>query len=258
VFESLRTYRRQPFLLGEHLRRLQTGAKQLKIRLPYSLSQLKRAVLKTVAANSFPELYIKIILTRGSARGHGLDFSNSIGRPSLIILVEKLKTPPQNIFTRGWKAILSSVRRSATPTSRIKSLCYLDNALAKEEACKAGAGEAFLLNQKGFVVEGSVSNIFMVKSNILYTPPATEAILAGITRNLALKLAKQAALRVIEKNISPAELYRCDECFVTLSGAGIVPITRIGNRKISNGQAGVLTRKLILLYQLRTQAASSN
>jgi len=191
VFESLRTYDRRPFLLEEHLKRLLAGAKFIKIRVPYSLPQLKLAVLKTLAANHFKEYYIKIILTRGEAKGHGLGPSNVSGKPNLIVLAEELKEYPKELYIKGWKAIIASIRRTDIPTSKIKSLCYLDNILAKAEASRAGADEAFMLDEKGHVVEGTVSNIFIIKLGTIYTPPADAPILCGITRNLVLKLAKQ-------------------------------------------------------------------
>jgi branched-chain amino acid aminotransferase len=253
LFESLRTYNRRPFLLEEHLKRLLAGARLLKIKLPCSLAQLKLAVLKTVASNPFREHYIKIIITRGEAKGHGLDFSNSTGKPTVIVFDEEMKEYPRNTFTRGWKAVISSVRRTEIPTSRIKSLCYLDNALAMAEARRAGANEAFMLSEKGHVVEGTVSNIFIVKLGTIYTPSVEEPILSGITRNLVLKLARQSAFRAVEKIIDPKELYNCDECFITMSGAGIIPVTRIWKKKIGNGKCGSLTQKFILLYQAETR-----
>ena len=253
VFESLRTYRRQPFLLEEHLKRLLAGARFLKIRAPYSLAQLKTAVFKTLAANKYQEYYIKVILTRGETRGHGLDPSNVSGKPNLIILVEEFKEYPKTLYIKGWKAIISSIRRTEVPTSRIKSLCYVDNVLAKAEAKKQGADEAFMLNEKGHVVEGTVSNIFVVKLGTIYTPPIEEPILSGITRNRVIKIAKQSALRLVEKIIEPKDLYNCDECFVTMSGAGIIPVAKIWNKKIGNGKCGPITQKLILLYQAETK-----
>lgn len=253
VFESLRTYERRPFLLEEHLKRLSADARQLKIHVPCSPAQLKAAVLKAIAAHKFKECYIKIILTRGKAKGHGLDFSNSTGKPNLIILVEEQKESPKTLFANGWKAIISTIRRTDVPTSRIKSLCYLDNAIAKAEARKAGADEAFMLDEKGHVVEGTVSNIFIVKLGTIFTPPLEEPILAGITRNLVLRLAKQSAFKAVEKIIDPKELYNCDECFITMSGVGIIPITKIWNRRIGNGKCGPITQKLILLYQAEAQ-----
>lgn len=253
VFESLRTYNRRPFLLEEHIKRLLAGAKLLRIKPPCSPPQLKLAVQKTMASNPFREHYIKIIVTRGESRGHGLDFSNSTGRPTLIVLDEEMKEYPANTFTRGWKAIISSVRRAETPTSRIKSLCYLDNALAMAEARRSGAREAFMLDEKGRVAEGTVSNIFIVKHGEIHTPPAEEPLLCGITRNLVMKLARQSALKSSEKTLTSKDVFNCDECFITFSGAGIVPITGIWNRKIGNGKCGPVTEKLIHLYQAETQ-----
>lgn len=253
VFESLRTYNRQPFLLDEHLKRLLAGAKLLKFRALYSLSQLKTAVFKTLTANKYKEYYIKVILTRGETRGHGLDPSNVSGKPNLIILVEELKAYPKTLYVRGWKAIISRIRRTEVPTSRIKSLCYVDNILAKAEAKKQGADEAFMLDEKGHVVEGTVSNFFIIKLGAIYTPPIDEPILSGITRNRVIKIAKQSALELAEKIIEPKDLYNCDECFVTMSGAGIIPVTKIWNKKIGNGKCGPITQELILLYQAETK-----
>jgi branched-chain amino acid aminotransferase len=168
-------------------------------------------------------------------------------------MVEELKPYPKIIFTQGWKAIISSIIRPNVPTSRIKSLCYLDNLLAKAEAKKAGAEEAFMLNEKGNLTEGTASNIFIVKFNTLYTPSADQAILLGLTRNLVMKLAKQSAFPVVEKSINPKELYTADECFITFSGAGVVPVTRIWNKKIGSGKCGSITASLINLYDAETK-----
>ncbi len=252
VFESLRTYRGKPFQLEGHIKRLLKGLKALKIRAPLSASQLKLAVLKTIAANKFKESYIKIIITRGTSKGHGLDPKNAAGKATVIILVEQQKIYPQNIYTNGWKAIISSIVRPDVPTSHLKSLCYVNNMLAKVEAKKLGADEAFLLDEKGHLAEGSISNIFIVKYGTIYTPSADSPILVGLSRNLAIKLAKQAAFKIIEKTITPKEIYTADECFITFSGAGIVPITKVWNKKIGCGKCGSITSMLIRFYQAET------
>lgn len=248
IFESLRTYGGRPFLLEEHLKRLLHGLKFIRIKPRLTASQIKSAVLKTLAANKFQEAYIKIIVTRGEAKGHGLDPANAAGQPTIIILVEELQPYPKTLYEKGWSAIISSIIRPNVPTSKIKSLCYVDNMLAKLEAKKKGADEALMTDEKGHVVEGTVSNIFIVKHYTIFTPPTDEPILAGITRNLVMKLAKQSAIRIEEKTIEPRELYSCDECFVTMSGAGIVPITKIWNRKIGDGKCGPITKQLIDRY----------
>ncbi|MEA3493860.1 MAG: branched-chain-amino-acid transaminase [Candidatus Margulisiibacteriota bacterium] len=253
VFESLRTYNGKAFQLDEHLKRLVKGTKSLKIRLPYSIKQLKQAVVKTIAANKFEESYIKIIVTRGKSMGHGLDPRNVEGKATLIIIVEKQKVFSQKIYSSGWKAIISSVKKANVPISKIKSLNYLDNILAKIEANKTGANEAILLDEKGNIAEGTISNIFIVKHGTIYTPPADSPILPGLTRKLTIKLARQSAFKIIEKVISPKELYTADECFITFSGAGVVPITRIWNKKISKGKCGPITSGLIGLYAAETK-----
>jgi branched-chain amino acid aminotransferase len=253
VFESLRTYNQKPFLLEKHLKRLLNGAKYLRIRSLPSSAQLKLAVFKTLAANKFKESYIKIIITRGEAKGHGLDPKKVSGKPTVIILVEEQKPYLKAIFSKGWKAIISSIIRPDVPTSRIKSLCYLDNVLAKTEAQKSGAEEAFMLDERRNIVEGTVSNFFIVKYSTIYTPPKEAPILPGLTRNLVIKLAKQSAFRVVEKAINPKELYAADECFITFSGPGIVPISKIWNKKIGSGKCGPLTASLIKLYDAETK-----
>ena len=252
IFESFRTYNRKPFLLEEHLKRLLAGAKTIKIHSPYSLSKLKLLISKIIAANTYAECYIKIILTRGDASGHGLNLSNVRGKPNLIILAEKFLPPPQSLFEKGWKVILSSVPKAETPTARLKSLCYLDNIMARMEASQAGADEAIMLNEKGHLAEGSVSTLFIIQAGTIITPPINEPILAGITRTAVLKIAQEANLKLAEKILLPSDLYNCDECFVTLSSFGIVPITKINNKKIGAGLCGPISRKLISLYQAKT------
>ena len=254
VFESFRTYQGKPFLLEDHIKRLLRSAKSIRLRGIPSASQLKQAVIKTIAANKFKESYVKIIITRGNAKSHGLDIKNVIGKATVIILVEQQNPYPANTFSAGWKVIVSDLKRPSLPSSRIKSLNYLNNIIALSDARKAGANEALLLSDNGYLVEGTFSNIFIVKHGILYTPPKSAPILLGISRNLVIKLAQQSAFRIVEKDLTPKELYTADECFITFSGAGIVPITKIWNKKIGSGKCGYTTESLIKLYADETRS----
>ncbi|MFH1825738.1 MAG: aminotransferase class IV [bacterium] len=253
VFESLRTHQGQPFLLDEHLKRLLKAAKSIKLKKIPSFRSLKLAVIKTLRANKLKESYIKIIFTRGESQGHGLDAANTIGKPTMIILVEPVKDLTKKAYEVGLKAIISTIMRTDVPSTRIKSLCYLDAILAKMEAKKHGADEAFFIDKNGNLTEGTVSNVFIVKFDTIYTPPLTSPLLAGITRKLAIKLAKESAFRVIEKAVSPKELYTADECFITSSGAGIVPIAKVWNKKIGKGRRGYVTESLIGRYNSVTK-----
>ncbi|MBN2058008.1 MAG: aminotransferase class IV [Candidatus Saganbacteria bacterium] len=255
VFESLRTFNGKLFQLNEHIKRLLAAARQLKIPRAPSAHDLKQAVLMTLAANNFQETYIKIILTRGLAKEHGLGSKNVLGKPTLLIIAEKLKPPSAKAYAQGWKAVISSLRRPDLPTSRLKSLNYLIGVLAKMEAELAGAEESLLLDSRGNLAEGSISNIFIVKHGIVYTPPLTSPILAGLTRKTVIRLARQSAIRVVEKNISPKELYTADECFITFSGGGVMPVTRIWKKKIGSGRPGSITTSLLSLFWDETKRA---
>jgi branched-chain amino acid aminotransferase len=249
IFESFRTYKGKPFQLDLHIKRLLRSAKALSIRPLPGATQLKRSVLKLLVVNKFKESYVKIIITRGQAKKRGLSLKNAVGKPTLIILVEQQKPYSNKMFSAGWKAIISQVSKPDVPSSRIKSLNYLNHILAKREADKTRADEAIMLDDQGYLAEGTISNIFIVKHGIIYTPPKTAPILPGLTRELVIRLAKHSAFKVVEKNITPKELYTADECFITFSGPGVVPITRIWQKKIGRGQPGYVTTSLMELYK---------
>ncbi|OGC21377.1 hypothetical protein A2291_07775 [candidate division WOR-1 bacterium RIFOXYB2_FULL_42_35] len=253
VFESLRTYNQKVFQLEDHLKRVLRSAKYIRINGLPSIGKLKSAVLKTLAANNFKETYIKIVISRGIALEHGLATNKVKGKPNIFIIAAEQKPYPQTVFTNGWKAIISSITRANTPSSRIKSLCYLDNILARIEAKKNAANEAFLLDDKGNVIEGTISNIFVVKHGGIFTSPENSPIVLGLTRKLVIKLAKQSAFNVTEKNLTPKEIYTADECFISFSGAGVVPITRIWKKRVGNGKPGHITSALIRLYDDETK-----
>ncbi|MBU0687350.1 MAG: aminotransferase class IV [Candidatus Margulisbacteria bacterium] len=217
LFESLRTYNCKPFLLDEHLARLFKSARLLKIKIPYSKLKIKNNIARLIKINKFKEAYIKIIVTRGEAKSHGLSTKNVKGKANVIIIIEKLKRSPKK---SNWKIITKTTTHSST----IKSLDYLNNILAKTEAEKKGADETILIDPQGYVLEGTVSNIFIVKNGILITPPLSLPILPGVTRQFIMKLARKLKIKVQEKKIKLKDLKNADECFLTFSGEGIVPV----------------------------------
>ncbi len=237
AFESLRTYHGIPFLLEEHIKRLQSTCKLLKIKLKIKNFKIKKIINKLMKKNKLKEAYIKIIVTRGESKEHGLSIKKAKGKPTLIIICEKIKDLPKNTT---WKTIVYNKPRTSWIGSRIKSLNYLENIFAKIEADKAGVNEALFQNKNGNILEGTVSNVFIVKNGILITPPLSMPILAGVTRNHIIKLAKKLKIKVIEKNFKKKELKNADESFITSSGPGIIPI---------NKKAGPITKKLIKEYQ---------
>jgi branched-chain amino acid aminotransferase len=137
----------------------------------------------------------------------------------------------------------------------IKSLNYLNNILAKIEANNAGVEEAVMLNAEGFVAECTGDNLFIVKNGELFTPPLSAGALYGITRQTVIELAVEAGLKVTEPNLTRYDLFNADECFLTGTGAEIVPVVKIDGRVIGTGKPGTFTRKLVKDYRALTKVS---
>src|SRR6185369_15704015 len=137
----------------------------------------------------------------------------------------------------------------------IKSLNYLNNIMAKLEANQAGCEEAIMLNAEGFVSECTGDNIFIVKAGRLMTPPLSAGALYGITRGVVIELAEAAGVPVSEPNLTRYDMFNADECFLTGTGAEIVPIVKIDGRIIGTGRPGVFTRKLVAKYHSLTKVS---
>jgi len=137
----------------------------------------------------------------------------------------------------------------------IKSLNYLNNILAKIEANIGGYIEAIMLNAEGYVAECTGDNVFIVKGNQLLTPPLSAGALYGITRGVVMELARKAGLHVSEPNLTRYDLFNADECFLTGTGAELIPVVKIDGRLIGSGKPGRLTRDLVKKYHALTQVS---
>jgi branched-chain amino acid aminotransferase len=245
VFESILVTDGVAFKLKEHIDRLYDSAKAICLDIPMSKEEMIKTVVDVVRANGFRDAYIRLIVTRGVG-DLGLD-PRKCQKPTIVIIVDKIKLYEEETSSKGLTAIISSVRRDRVDatTHEVKSMNYLNNILAKLEANAVGADEAIMLDDRGFVSEGTADNIFIVKNGMIYTPPRTCGILPGITRARVMKLAEELGYKVIEKEITPAELLTADEVFLTGTAAGIVPVTKIAGRVIGDGKPGPITRKLM-------------
>ena len=212
---------------------MQRSAAALQLTLPVSLAELTAAVAQTIAASPLCDGYLRIIVTRGVGV-LGINPA-SCRQSSLIIIADQLQMVSDAQRAQGVRAIIASTRR-LTPDrldSRIKSLNYLNAILARMEANVAGVEEAILLNDRGCVAEGTADNLFIVSEGELLTPPPTEGALAGITRQTVLELAKAAGIRARETVLTPYDLYNADECFLTGTGAKLIPVREIDGRPIA-------------------------
>ncbi|AAB99010.1 branched-chain amino acid aminotransferase (ilvE) [Methanocaldococcus jannaschii DSM 2661] len=241
VFEGIRAYDGVVFMLKEHIDRLYDSAKSLCIDIPLTKEEMIDVVLETLRVNNLRDAYIRLVVTRGVG-DLGLD-PRKCGKPTIFCIA--IPMPPL-LGEDGIRAITVSVRRLPVDVLNpaVKSLNYLNSVLAKIQANYAGVDEAFLLDDKGFVVEGTGDNIFIVKNGVLKTPPVYQSILKGITRDVVIKLAKEEGIEVVEEPLTLHDLYTADELFITGTAAEIVPVFEIDGRVINNKQVGEITKKL--------------
>ncbi|NOY65302.1 MAG: branched-chain-amino-acid transaminase [Nitrospirae bacterium] len=244
VFEGIRIYNGKVFKLRAHIERLYQSAKAIYLEIPMSRDELEDAVLKTVEINQKDNGYIRLIVTRGEGP-LGIDPVQCKG-PTVIIIVADIQLYPEEYYKKGIEIITASTRRipSDCLDPRVKSLNYLNNILAKIEARQAGCQEAVMLNTQGFVAECTGDNIFIVKDGELLTPSPCHGALDGITMRTVLELAESLGIRIRETTLTCYDLYNADECFLTGTGAEIVPVVKIDGRVIGNGYPGKVTRLL--------------
>jgi branched-chain amino acid aminotransferase len=244
VFEGLRQYNGGIFRPQEHLDRLFDSARAIRLEIPYSASELLRAMEETLAANALQESYIRLVVTRGVGL-LGISPANC-QRPSVFIITDTIQMYPAELYRTGMAIITASTVRTAPNalSPKIKSLNYLNNILAKWEAIDAGVPEAVMLNHLGYVCECTGDNIFIVRRGELLTPPPESGLLMGITRGVVLELAGKAGIPTRQTNLLRSDLYTADECFLTGSGAEVIAVTSIDKRPIGPGKVGPITQQL--------------
>jgi branched-chain amino acid aminotransferase len=244
VFEGIRIYNRRIFRLGAHLDRLYASARAIALDVPLAPAEMIEAVRRTVRENRKEDGYIRLIVTRGVG-DLGVD-ARKCARPSVIIIVTDIQVYAAPLYAAGITAITSATRQVSHEAldPRVKSLNYLKNVLAKIDAARAGAEEAIMLNQDGFIAECSADNLFLVRGGALLTPSPQDGALEGITRAAVLSLAAEAGVDAREARLTRFDVYTADECFLTGTGAEVMPVVEVDGRRIGDGTPGPLTRRL--------------
>jgi branched-chain amino acid aminotransferase len=245
IFEGIRVYDGNIFRLKEHIERLYESAKTIHLKIPMSPEELSKATVDTVTANNVRDAYIRLVITRGVG-DLGIDPS-SCPKPTVFIIVATITLYPPEFYEKGVPLITASTRRIPMECldPRIKSLNYLNNILAKVEARRAGVPEAVMLNIAGRVSECTADNIFILRNGILKTPRLTEGALPGVTRAAVLELGAAAGLETKETVLGLHDLYNAEECFLTGTGAEIVPVITVDGRQVGDGKPGSVTKDLL-------------
>ncbi|HEY0316700.1 MAG TPA: branched-chain amino acid transaminase [Solirubrobacterales bacterium] len=244
VFEGIRCYEteRGPavFRLADHLARLEKSAELYYLELPYSAEEIRQATHELLRRNNLNSAYIRPIAFRGYGE-LGLYAKTGVdvvvaAWPWGVYLGEESKG-------EGIRAKVSSWRR-ISPAGSIPhakaSGSYLNSILAKTESTKAGYDEAILLDERGFVCEGSGENIFLVRDGEIVTPPQVASILDGINRKSVIQIARDLGYTVVERDVARAELYLAEEVFLTGTAAELVPVREIDDHPL--GRPGEITR----------------
>ena len=250
VFEGIRAYDGRVFRLSQHLDRLYDSARAIALEIPLTKKKMEEAVIKTLRANSLKSGYVRLVVTRGEG-DLGLDPKNC-GKPSVFIIADKIELYPEELYKKGLELATVATKRNIPEAidPRIKSLNYLNNILAKIEANLQNMPEAVMLNKDGYVAECTGDNIFIVKDNVLITPPFHVGVLAGITRQTVMELAREELeLLVREEVFTRFHLYNADECFLTGTAAEVIPVVKIDGRQIADGKPGKITNRLMKKFR---------
>ena len=251
VWEGLRLYNGRIFKLNEHLHRLHASATALSFAEIPSREKIIEEIKRTLAANEMRHgVHIRLTLTRGMKITSGMDPRLNQSGPTLIILAE-YKVP---VYAKtGLTLITSKIRRPSPEIldCKIHHANLLNSILAKIEANNAGADDALMLDERGFIAETNATHIFIVRKNDL----ATSRIFAcpeGITRATIIEICAAEKIRCIETDLSPADVYGADEMFCTGTMGELAGVVKVDNRLIGDGNAGPMTRRLSELYAKRT------
>ncbi len=234
IFETLITYNSKVFKIDEHLERLFHSAKLIDLKIPLTEYEIKKAIYLAIRKNRLNDAYIRVTISRGEGK---LGYLSKCV-PNVVIIAKKFIPYPKRMYEKGISAATCNAERILP---EVKSTSCLPLVVARLKT--KGHFEAFLSNRNGNITEGTISNIFFVKGNILYTPK--ENILWGITRGIIVKIAKKIGIQIKETRIKKSEIYSFKECFLANTLVEVMPVVKINGKKIGNGLPGPVTKRLI-------------
>ena len=252
VYETLRTYNHIPFLLDRHLHRLRASAEGIGLSVPLSDLDFGKRIHDTMTtANISDESYIRLVVTRGVGE---LSYDpGTCPHPTIVMIVKPHAETSADVLNRGIGIVVSSVLRNhpESVNPRIKSNNLLNNALAMQEALRAGAEEALMRNHRGEISECAQSNFFLVRQGEAITPSLEAGLLEGITRNFLFDVGKTIGVPVRDAILRDSDLETADEMFITSTTREILPVTSIDHRLVGAGIPGPVTCALADAFRRR-------
>lgn len=244
IFETLRSYNGYVFKCDEHIRRLFQSAKSVSLEIEISPVFLKSAIYSTLKKNRLKDAYIRLTMSRGVIES---DIS-LYKKPTIVIITREFKRYSEEFYKKGVSIITTNTRKTTSSLlPYIKSGNFLWGVIAK--ASSQNYFEVVFLNNSGYLTEGAVSNIFVVKGDNILTPPLSCGILDGITRKTVFEIAKSVGIPSYEKLLTLDDLYCADEVFLTNTLIEIMPVVEVDGRVINYGSPGKITKELISRFR---------
>jgi len=259
IYETLRTYRGVPFLLDRHLKRLRASAGMIDLTIPQDDAALTGAIADTMASAALEgEQYLRLLVTRGVGE---LSYDPSTCPvPTVVIIVKPHAENTPEAIEHGIALITSSVLRNHPQAINplIKSNNLLNNALAMQEAIRAGAQEALMRNYLGEISECAQSNFFIVARGEILTPPLHSGLLEGVTRNFILDVARDVGMTVRESVLEDDDVRGADEMFITSTTREVLPVTTLDKKPVGAGVPGPVTLALALAFRSRVDEMTAD
>ena len=265
AFTTMRSHKGRVFRLGDHLKRLRASCEALFIPLPYGDDILTSVADELLRRNELSEARLRLTVTRGEAKQdalHGMHL-----QPSVILTAAKFEPYPAEFYAKGLTVILLDEQKLNPYDLQAghKTLNYMSRLAALREANRRGAGEALWFNVHNYLQSGSISNVFIVKQNVLFTPPTKwesreepSVVLPGVTRAAVLELANSRGIETRLQRLDVSQLLDADEVFLTNSIMQVMPVCRIERKAIGADKPGPMTMKLADALRLEVEHPGSD
>jgi len=240
LFETMHSHNGVVFALADHLERLFASADVLSINNPYNREYITEAINKVLRANKLTDARLRLTLTNGP-----MAESEEQRKSTLLITAAKFRPYPPEYYKKGVMVVLCPFKQNPIdPASGRKTTSYFSRMIALNLAHQKKAAEAIWFTVDNRLAEGCISNVFLVKDSVLYTPPINTPVLPGVARKTVCLLAKQNSIKLTEKDLSIDDLLGADEIFLTNVIMQVMPITRVENHTVGDGRVGDVAKKL--------------
>ena len=249
VFETLRVYNGRAFRSQAHWGRLCRSASLIRLDVPFAERDYNERLERVISANGLMEAVARVTVSRGVGPPRfTLDYDQ---RPTTVFSARPFQGYPEELYRDGAKIVVAGTRRNSPEAVNpaAKSANFLNSVMARAEAEDEGAFEAVMLNADGFLTEGSITNLFMVREDELLTPSLECGVLPGITRTTVLEIAPRVGIKTRQTMLRPEDMFQSDEVFITNTTAEIMPVVAVGSERVGNGKPGKATRALHGAYR---------